>query len=141
MSTNPFYVQQPVSFQCSGCGECCRGDPDTHYIELLPGEAKAIYKYLDIGRKAFERDYMVNLPAIGKGVRITEQGYCSLLSSDKRCSVYEVRPLQCSSYPYWPEVMHSRATWNAEATRCEGINQGNAVKPEEIDSQLARFQI
>jgi Fe-S-cluster containining protein len=141
MSTERFYDNQPVRFQCSGCGDCCSGDPDTHYVELLAGEAERIRQYLQLSKATFERDYLVSIPDIGKGIRINAQGRCSLLSADKRCLVYEARPWQCRSYPFWPEVMQSHETWMAEANHCEGINQGKEISPQHIDSQLVYFNI
>lgn len=139
MSVNHFYKKQPVCFGCTGCGQCCGGDPETHYIELLAGEAERIRRYLQLSAARFQRKHLVSIEDIGTGIRINNDGRCSLLSAGNRCLVYEVRPLQCSSYPFWPEVMQSKAAWLAEGSRCEGINQGEAVSPCHIETQLARF--
>ncbi len=141
MSNHRFYVNQPVRFQCSGCGDCCSGDPDTHFIELLAGEAERIREYLQLSKTVFQRDHIVSIADIGKGIRINEQGRCSLLGADNRCQVYQVRPLQCRSYPFWPEIMHSLDTWRAEANHCEGIHQGEAITPQHIESQLALYKV
>lgn len=42
------------------------------------------------------------------------------------CSIYPVRPLQCSTYPWWPELMPTGA-WKAEQQHmCEGIEHPEA---------------
>ncbi len=46
---------------------------------------------------------------------------CPLLGDDERCSVHDIKPLQCASYPFWSEVVASRWTWRREAFACEGI--------------------
>ena len=53
--------------------------------------------------------------------------------------VYPVRPLQCRTYPFWPEVLASRQAWQREARRCEGINRGRAVPAGRIRRQLKCF--
>lgn len=131
-----FYQQQPIRFECTGCGRCCLGHPDEHYIELAPGEAKAIRQYLNVDKKAFERQYLVKIPGIGKGISINQQGRCVLLDELGRCSVYSVRPRQCMTYPFWPELMHSAEAWEAEAGRCEGINRGAVVAVSTIEKQM-----
>lgn len=30
---------------------------------------------------------------------------CIFLQSDNTCSIHQVRPLQCSTYPWWPDLM------------------------------------
>lgn len=39
--------------------------------------------------------------------------------------MYEVRPTQCRTYPFWPQFMVSKSEWDAEQTRCEGINSSS----------------
>ena len=131
-----FYRERELRFECSGCGQCCLGHPDEHYIELAPGEAKTIRRYLDLDKKTFKRDYLVDLPDIGRGLKINQQGRCVLLDENLRCSVYEVRPRQCKTYPFWPELMQTAEAWEGEASRCEGINQGRVVTIATIEKQM-----
>lgn len=131
-----FYREREVRFECTGCGQCCLGHPDEHYIELAPGEAKTIRRYLDLDKKTFKRDYLVELPGIGRGLKINQQGRCVLLDENLRCSVYEARPRQCRTYPFWPELMQSVEVWDGEASRCEGINQGRVVPIVSIEKQM-----
>ena len=37
-----------------------------------------------------------------------------------RCSIYEARPLQCRTYPYWPRVMWAREAWVNETVLMDG---------------------
>jgi uncharacterized protein len=48
------------------------------------------------------------------------------------CAVYEHRPLQCKSYPFWEGILRSRADWEAEAKECPGIGKGPLRGAEEI---------
>lgn len=38
-------------------------------------------------------------------------------------------PMQCRTYPFWPEPLTSRHDWEAEALRCEGIVLQSSALP------------
>jgi Fe-S-cluster containining protein len=44
----------------------------------------------------------------------TNDGACIFLNSQNQCSIYEARPVQCSTYPYWPNILESEKKWNDE---------------------------
>ncbi len=46
---------------------------------------------------------------------------CIFLKDQKLCTIYEQRPKQCSTYPFWPSITKSKESWEEEAKRCEGI--------------------
>ncbi len=64
-------------------------------------------------------------------------GRCEFLGNDNRCRIYAVRPRQCRTYPFWPELMTPGA-WRAEAARCEGIGRGGVVPLAHVRVQLRR---
>jgi Fe-S-cluster containining protein len=54
----------------------------------------------------------------------------------KRCSVYEGRPAQCRTWPFWPENMNAK-TWNTEVVGfCAGIGKGRLYTAAEIRKRL-----
>ena len=55
---------------------------------------------------------------------------------DGGCSVYESRPLQCRSYPFWSHQLTNRETWNRVADSCPGVNMGKLHSQIEIDRWL-----
>jgi hypothetical protein len=40
------------------------------------------------------------------------------------CSIYEHRPLQCRSFPFWPAHLSDRRTWDELVRECPGVNIG-----------------
>ncbi|CAM9763325.1 unnamed protein product [Chrysoparadoxa australica] len=78
---------------------------------------------------------------------------CTFLGSDGRtCGIYEERPVQCRTYPYWPRLIKSKEDWMAEAVvpddvpgkhwsplsgGCEGISASVPL----VDSSLVRLNI
>ncbi len=52
------------------------------------------------------------------------------------CRVYEHRPLQCRSYPFWSAIVSSRKNWEEQKLSCPGIDTGPRHAPPEIDRWL-----
>lgn len=60
---------------------------------------------------------------------------------DKKCEVYAARPIQCRTYPWWPQNLSSKEAWNKTAQACEGIDdQAELVQLKTIEEQK-RIQI
>jgi len=90
-----------------------------------------ICTYLGLTWKWFRRHYLMRL-ADGDLVVAGKAGACIFLDSRGQCEIYAVRPVQCRTYPFWPEVVGSAAAWRSEARRCEGINRGRVVSVDRI---------
>ena len=59
-----------------------------------------------------------------------------LFLENKRCGVYEARPIQCRTWPFWPEVMNAK-TWKKEVMSfCPGVGKGPVVPKETIEKNL-----
>jgi Fe-S-cluster containining protein len=56
------------------------------------------------------------------------------------CTVYEARPLQCRTYPFWSELLASEEVWRETAEGCPGIGGGAWHSRAEIEGVLAREQ-
>ena len=70
----------------------------------------------------------------------TEDGYdCVFLDRTSRpgkalCGIYEARPAQCRSWPFWPEMLETEGDWDLarRTTPCPGMNQGPVIPIEDI---------
>jgi len=127
------HEQRPLRFECTGCGACCAGS-DQHYIETTDVERARIREALGVGLAWFRRRYLVALGEGALGLRI-ERGRCVFLR-DNRCRIYAVRPVQCRTYPWWPELLVNAAVFAAEGARCEGIGRGAVVPRARIETAL-----
>lgn len=54
------------------------------------------------------------------------ENQCRFLVGGK-CSVYEDRPTQCRTFPFWPENVDPKS-WKRISEVCPGIDQGEEVK-------------
>ncbi|MDH5191072.1 MAG: YkgJ family cysteine cluster protein [Gammaproteobacteria bacterium] len=133
-----FYKTGKLRFECTGCGDCCRGNPAQYYIYASSRELGKIQRFLDISEAWFRRRYLVRLDTSSFGIRMMPAGHCSFLDGSGKCRIYSVRPVQCRTYPWWPEIVETRAGWRNEAKRCEGINQGVVVPLKKITAELKK---
>lgn len=134
-----FYERMPLRFSCSGCGQCCSGGPD-HYVFLEEQEAEGIRRYLGLTAQWFKRRYLRKTVEEELVINNGGGGRCVFLKPDNACRIYTVRPLQCRTYPFWPETVQSRAAWRRESLRCEGIGQGGLVPLAGIRAALAKHK-
>ena len=59
------------------------------------------------------------------------------------CSIYESKPTQCTTWPWWPEVLESPESWNSHSKGldgCPGINEGKNIDVNTILEQLERTE-
>ena len=128
-------MQQALRFSCAQCGQCCTTAGE-YYVYLDDDESERIRASLQLSRSWFRRRYLRRLDdgeqvlAAGPGER------CIFLDAEGQCRVYSVRPVQCRTYPFWPELVASAAAWNRESRRCEGINRGRVVARSTIRRAL-----
>jgi uncharacterized protein len=131
-----FYKTTPLRFHCTGCGACCTGGVD-HCVEVSAGEQAAIQEFLGLDRTRFRRRYLERLDDEGsRGIRLKPDGRCPFLDATMRCTIYTVRPRQCRTYPWWPELVGSKRAWLEESKRCEGIGRGRVVALKRIEAEL-----
>lgn len=132
-----FYQHTPLRFHCTGCGACCTGGID-HHVEVNAKEREAIRGFLKLTAGWFRRRYLETDSEGTIGIRLNANGRCPFLGHDNRCRVYPVRPRQCRTYPWWPELVERQRDWEHEAKRCEGMNRGPVVPLAVIERGLAR---
>lgn len=132
----PWYAEG-LCFSCTGCGGCCTGAPG--FVWITEEEIQAMAEFLNLSSLEFMRRYvrLVNGRYSLTERRVTYD--CVFLEDGKRCKIYSVRPVQCRTFPFWPENLASPEAWQAAKAHCEGIHeQASRVELEEIEKQRAR---
>ncbi len=123
-------------FTCLGCGRCCRGEPGA--IFLTPEEEDALAAFHFLEREEFRRRFETGRWERAS-LREKERGECVFFSSsENRCCVYALRPLQCRLFPFWPSILESREEWENTASECPGMNWGEWHSSGEIAGLLSR---
>lgn len=130
-----------LRFSCTMCGNCCSGPEG--YVLVSDAEAAALALRLGMSVEQFLETYTTSTSA-GRSLieRKTEFGMdCIFLDRAKIpgkavCGVYEDRPVQCRTWPFWPSVIKSRQTWERAKTVCPGMDKG--TKYDLVQIRVAR---
>ncbi len=131
-----------LQFTCTQCGNCCTGPPG--YVRFTEEEGAAIARQLGLEEDVFYKQYAHKVDGHWSLTETqTKHGYdCIFLDResvpDKAiCSLYESRPGQCRTWPFWPENLESRKDWEEarSQTPCPGMNTGSLVPIEAIRIQ------
>ncbi|MCQ2603997.1 MAG: YkgJ family cysteine cluster protein [Spirochaetia bacterium] len=131
----PFY-KNGLKFQCQRCSGCCRFEPG--YVFLTEDDVTSLLDVLKMERDAFLEKYCVKVD-IGGSYRLSlaeKENYDCIFWENGGCSVYEGRPLQCRSYPFWASNLESPEDWDALGCSCPGVNKGCIHTREEIEDWL-----
>ena len=61
---------------------------------------------------------------------------CIFFDKERGCTVYEDRPRQCRTWPFWRYNVYSPRHWKREAKRCPGMNRGH-LYPADLIRKLS----
>jgi hypothetical protein len=130
----PWY-KEGLPFKCTGCGQCCTGSPG--YVWVDDEEIKELAKHLNISIPEFIQRYTHQLHG-RTSLREDPKNYDCVFLKERRCTVYQARPRQCRTFPWWPDQLASPKAWKEAQGRCEGIGHPEAelVSLDEIQKQL-----
>jgi hypothetical protein len=131
-----------LAFSCTQCGNCCTGPPGTVQFNRQEGRDMAVA--LGIDERVFYRRYAHKVDGRWSLIeRLTTFGHdCVFLDrtsvpGSAVCGLYEARPAQCRTWPFWPENLRSPRAWAGAKrdTPCPGMDCGTVVPIEKIRIQ------
>ncbi|MEM7311210.1 MAG: YkgJ family cysteine cluster protein [Planctomycetota bacterium] len=120
-----------MRFECTQCGNCCRNHGEYAYVYLAATDVAAMSRRLKLAPKVFLERYCVLEDGM-VSLRM-DRPACPFLGEDNRCGVYEVRPMQCRTWPFWEENL-KRKVWKGPVKDCcPGIDQGPLTPADEVE--------
>lgn len=134
--SQPWY-QDGLRFKCTQCGDCCTGEPG--FVWVNQEEIAALARRFNQDVATFESQYVHKI-GIRKSLTEKENGDCVFLK-DRKCTVYEDRPRQCRTWPFWESNVRNEAAWQETCEACPGAGKGDLVPLEEIRRQLAVIRV
>ncbi|MGA2441184.1 MAG: YkgJ family cysteine cluster protein [Tepidisphaeraceae bacterium] len=152
--TAPWFAEG-LRFTCMQCGNCCSGNPG--YVWIGRREIAKLVEILGISRKELIETYcrkmgrrialkeirnprhgghdcvfMKEVPASpGDGKALPPDG--KVVHPKRICTVYEARPLQCRTWPFWEGNLMSPKAWARASRTCMGMDRGEFFDRERIE--------
>ena len=137
--TGKEWWREGVRFECTGSGKCCTSHGEFGFVYLSLEDRQRFAKYLKIRTSDFTRKYCEKTGGIWHLKEDPKNPDCLFLKG-KGCGVYEARPTQCRTWPFWPEVMNAKAWAKDVKAFCPGVGRGPVISGQKIESEL-RAQI
>jgi len=136
-----------IRFECQGSGQCCLSRKGYGYVYLTSKDISRLAKHFQLSPRNFKKLYcgthdgeIYLLPPSIRTQSPLKASGCRYLS-DKRCSVYKARPMQCRTWPFWPENMDAKIWTNEVMRDCPGVGKGRLFSAKTIRCILNRQQI
>ena len=125
-----------LRFECLRCGRCCTGQSGR--VRVSDREIVALAAHLELAETEFRARYTRR--SRGPDVLLVEKRNCDCVFFDPEhgCAVYENRPRQCRTWPFWSSALESPESWQAQAEDCRGMNRGPVFGVREISGLIAR---
>ncbi|KAL3666853.1 hypothetical protein V7S43_007803 [Phytophthora oleae] len=129
-----------LRFRCTACGKCCTGSGGR--VRVNERELEELAEATDSSVVEFKRRFTHAVEEVVDGQKreqlvlrqTPDDKHCIFLQGSK-CSVYQARPTQCRTFPWWPQNLVSDYDWQLAAADCEGIH----VEEEEEDIPAYSF--
>jgi Fe-S-cluster containining protein len=135
MIKKPFYFRG-LRFSCTRCSSCCRYE--SGFVFLSRNDAELLAEKLKMEYTAFVETFCRWVPALGGALQLSlkEKVNFDCVFWDEGCTVYDRRPLQCRSFPFWESIMRSEMVW--KNLDCPGKDRGTFHGPDEIETYLEK---
>lgn len=133
----PWYAEG-LRFTCTACGNCCRNRGDYEVVWVRPSEVRRLAAFKGLAPAAFRSLYLEEVE--GAWSLASREGACIFLDGEGRCAVYEARPRQCRTWPFWPQTLRRREWQEEVLPLCPGAGRGRLYTLGEI-REVARAAV
>jgi Fe-S-cluster containining protein len=96
------------------------------FVYLTESDLKRAAKFVGMTPRAFETKYVYRTHHQMRFRKPRDQQCPFLL--EHGCSIHPAKPTQCSTFPFWPELLEKPAEWRRTARYCPGIGKGPLIQ-------------
>lgn len=129
--------ERGLRFQCTMCGNCCTG-PEGYVLVSDEEVARLADRFGLPSAEIIER--YTHVTREGRSLRETPSPAgldCIFLDRTSVpgravCGIYEDRPAQCRTWPFWSTIVRSQRDWEQARRRCPGIGRGPLTPPQQV---------
>jgi Fe-S-cluster containining protein len=135
----PWY-REGLRFECTLCGNCCTGPEGV--VLFTPEEGRAMAAKLGMPEAEFLAAYTRRIAGSQRSLNEKHTSFgndCVFLDRESLpgkavCALYEARPSQCRTWPFWEGNLRSRKAWEATKRHvpCPGMDQGPVHSLQQI---------
>lgn len=134
----PWYADG-LQFECTQCGACCSGEEG--YVWVDDVEVDAMAEKLSMTEGEFRKKFVRRVGGRHSLVEYPD-GDCILLDPKTRhCIVYEARPIQCRTWPFWNSNLTSERAWDDMCQQCPGAGKGRLYSLDEIEIERKKKRV
>ena len=135
----PWY-KDGLQFSCSGCGDCCTGAEG--YVWINQEEIANLAALMNQTVDEFENMYVRKI-GVRKSLKELPVSFdCVFFDNETRkCQVYDARPRQCRTWPFWDSNVKTREHWERTCDACPGSGTGKLYSLGEIERQRSVLKI
>lgn len=129
------WFREGLRFACTRCGDCCAGTPG--YVWVDDDEITRLADHLGLDLPTFGRTYLRLVQ--GRLSLVEKSGHaCVFWEAGEGCTVYQARPDQCQTWPFWEQNLRTPESWKETQRVCPGAGNGPIVGVDEILASLRR---
>lgn len=126
------WYEDGLPFSCTACGNCCKSHGEYSHVYMREEEVVAIAKSLAMDPSDFLKTHCVIQD--GWITLRPDLPQCAFLDEKGLCGIYEVRPVQCRTWPFW-DVNLKEETWKSDVTAiCPGSRTGHIHGPDRVET-------
>jgi Fe-S-cluster containining protein len=136
---SPFYAQG-LRFSCTRCSACCRFE--SGFVFLSEKDASLLGAAFNMEYSKFTEAYCRWVSSENGELQLSlkeNSNYdCIFWAKEpvEGCMVYDKRPLQCRSFPFWPSIVNNKKNWDMTARNCPGMGKGTLHSRDAISEWL-----
>jgi hypothetical protein len=124
-----------LCFSCTACGNCCKTNGEYSHVYITPPEIETLALFLGMDEEAFRTQHIRELD--GWSTLVMDGPSCTFLDEKGLCSVYDARPRQCRTWPFWEENLKPGVWQGPMKEICPGLDTGPHHSADTID-KIAR---
>jgi Fe-S-cluster containining protein len=133
---NKKWLEKGIQFECQGSGKCCVSHGEYGYVYLDKKDRTKLAKFLNLSLSEFMKTFCKLSDGFYHLKSDHKSEECVFLKK-KKCTVYEARPTQCKTWPFWPEVLNPKS-WNQDVRSfCPGVGKGKIFTAKEVQNIAA----
>jgi Fe-S-cluster containining protein len=134
------FYNNGLQFECARCSFCCRNTPG--YVFISHNDLDLLVKAFKITQTEFINKYcrFIDMHEMKKLSFIEKDNFDCIFWEKSGCAIYQYRPIQCRSYPFWESNLMSHVDWAELARGCPGIGKGATHSFDSIQTWLRTIE-